>query len=140
MRQKAEELGVKIVETSACGDFFEKVSAGGVYFSEENKIGADVKKDSLSSYVQSLGILEHELIHSIQKQISPRMPIELMEYEAYIAGGNMEAVKADPEIAPLVFSMMIGHSVSTWYKLEGEKKGITLDPTWNNADYFIKKN
>ena len=119
----AKSTGVTIKSKSECGQFFNDYSyVGGVNFEKENKIGVDIDKTDSKSYSKSLGILEHELIHALQNKYHPRMPIEQMEYEAYIAGGNNELIKEHPEIAKLVFENLIGTSVKHWYEQNRKEK------------------
>lgn len=130
LRAMAEDLGVEIKSTGEFGKFFDESHAGGVYFEDQNKIGVDINTESRESYIRSINILEHELIHALQHKNSPRMPIELMEYEAYVAGGNNEALKDDPELVDFVFRYLIGNSVSHWYSFESKKRGEGISPTW----------
>ena len=127
----AKSTGVIIKSKSECGKFFEDYPyAGGVHFGEEKKVGVDINRTSFESYAKSLVILEHELIHALQKKHSPQMPIELMEYEAYIAGGNNTYIKEHPQIARLVFDSLIGASVRHWYNQTSEERGEEVTPTW----------
>ncbi len=130
LRVIAGDLGVEIKNTGEFGKFFDESHASGVYFEDQNKIGVDINTESRESYIRSINILEHELIHALQNKNSPRMPIELMEYEAYIAGGNNEALKDDPELVDFVFRHLIGASVSHWYSFESKKRGENISPTW----------
>lgn len=133
LRNLARSLGVTIQEKSECGNFFEEYSqAGAVNFDEEKKIGVSIDKNDLQAYVSGLNQLEHELIHSLQHERSPRMPVELMEYEAYIAGGNNELLREHPEMAKMVFEYLIGNSVKVWYDLESKKRGEKVKPIWQN--------
>jgi hypothetical protein len=110
-------LGVTIEEESGCGKFFEEFrQAGGVFMDNERKIGVNIKKDDVQEYARSLNTLEHELIHAIQNIRYPSMPIELMEYEAYVAGGNMGVLREDTEIVEVLFGLLIEGSVRHWYE------------------------
>ncbi len=128
LRNIAQSIGVSIKEKSECGKFFEENSVGGVHFENDNKIGVNINKNTKQSYTNSLNSLEHELIHALQHHFSPRMPIELMEYEAYIAGGNNEFLRESPEGVEVVFSDLIGASIRWWYSQESKNKGETNSP------------
>jgi hypothetical protein len=130
LRNVAKDLGTEIKSTGEFGKFFDESHAGGVYFEDRNKIGVDINSETRESYIRSINVLEHELIHALQHKYSPRMPIELMEYEAYIAGGNNEALRDDPELVDYVFRYLIGNSVSHWYSFESKKRGENISPTW----------
>lgn len=130
LRNIAEDLGAEIKSTDEFGKFFDESHAGGVYFEDQNKIGVDINYATRESYIRSINVLEHELIHALQHRNSPRMPIELMEYEAYIAGGNNEALRDDPELVDFVFRYLIGNSVSHWYSFESKKRGEDISPAW----------
>ncbi len=130
LRNVAKDLGTEIKSTGEFGKFFDESHAGGVYFEDRNKIGVDINSETRESYIRSINVLEHELIHALQHKYSPRMPIELMEYEAYIAGGNNEALRDDPELVDYVFRYLIGNSVSHWYSFESKKSGENISPTW----------
>lgn len=136
LREMAKNLDVKIRAKSECGKFFTENIAGGVFSAETNKIGVDINKNNLESYQDSLGIFEHELIHAFQEKQSPGMPIELMEYEAYIAGFNLQFLQKKQEernsieeYLGIMFNM-IGGSVGVWYKVESERRNMALKPTW----------
>ena len=140
LRQRAEELGVEIRPTSACGDFFKEYPmAGGVSFGNEKRIGMNVVKDDADTYKRSLAILEHELIHALQAKDSPLMPIELKEYEAYIARGNMDYLRTNQRAIEAVFGLLIGSSVNMWYSSRSKQLQSEIEPEWNNADYFLNK-
>ena len=140
MMQMVKSLGVKIKSKSECGKFFEENPfAGAVHFGESKQIGMDMDRTDREAYFRSLGTLEHELVHAIQQSKSASMPIELMEYEAYVAGVNMEYLRANPEaINDALFNFFIGVSVNTHYHLESEKKGARVSPVWDNPEYFLK--
>jgi len=133
--EKAKKIGVTILPKIACGSFFEETPAAGAVFisssdsgSSENKIGVDIKEDSLDNLIRSIKELEHELIHALQNKKYPSMPIEIQEYEAYASGINLIYLQKNPdEIKEIFFDFFIGGSVRTWYKLineEASKKGL----------------
>ncbi|MFA6416557.1 MAG: hypothetical protein WCW56_03745 [Candidatus Paceibacterota bacterium] len=126
-------LKTTITAKSACGQYFYDDSiASAAFFEERNNIGIDIKKQTLDSYTGSLGELEHEVIHAIQQKESQSMPIELREYEAYIAGANVDYLQENPEVIKMLFQHMVGGSVSSWYQEEGTR------PKWDNPIFFLK--
>lgn len=141
LRNIAQSIGVEIKEQSECGTYFEEAfGVNAVYFSDTKNIGLDIDKQTREAYMVSLNSLEHEVIHALQGSNDLNtMPIELMEYEAYIAGGNMQALKESPEVAEVLFSFLIGGSVQLWYSDMNKSKGLKIEPEWNKADYFLKK-
>ena len=140
LKDVAHREGVRIKEKSECGDFFEKNRvADAVHFGGEKKIGVDIDKTDVDTYNASLVKLEHELIHALQHSKSPNMPIELMEYEAYVAGGNMDVLKENQRAVELLFSYLIGGSVLFWYSSQSKQSQTKVEPQWNNPDYFLEK-
>ncbi|MEK7579568.1 MAG: hypothetical protein AAB460_03515 [Patescibacteria group bacterium] len=142
LRNIAKELAVEIKERSACGSFFtENFFAGGVHFKGEKKIGVDIKRRNLLEYRKDLRVLEHELIHALQGLNSPQMPIELAEYEAYIAGCNIEFMRTDSNIKNLesFFSFFIGGSVNHYYKYLSNKEGRKIIPKWDDPKFFLEE-
>ncbi|MEI8337842.1 MAG: hypothetical protein WCF92_01695 [bacterium] len=136
----AKKIGVKIRETSDCGSFFkDNPFANGAYLTEANQVGVDIDKTSRIKYGESLNVLEHELIHALQKKLSRSMPIELMEYEAYIAGGNVKSLKENPKAVELVFSYLIGGSVNNWYHQKSKERKAEILPKWNDPKYFLEE-
>ena len=135
----AEKFKVKINETSNCGSFFkENPDADGVYIAEENKIGLDIDKTSVYTYNASLQLLEHELIHAMQIQYYPLMPVELMEYEAYVSFVNLSKM-SDPEMAAMfLFNCGFLDSVRYGYEEASRKKGLEVKPKWNNPLFFLE--
>jgi hypothetical protein len=123
----AQKHNIEIRSTHDFDAFFkEHPYAGGAHF-EGAGIAVDVNKnESLEEYRLSLSRLEHELIHALQAKLSPRMPIEVMEYEAYIATGNTEVLKKERGLIEMLFSMLIGGSVLHWYSTQRNKS----TPPW----------
>jgi hypothetical protein len=141
LRSLAHKLNVEIREKSHCGKLIDNADgAEAVYFEETKNIGIDIDKTDLRSYIHSLNVLEHEMIHAMQfSNPTTSMPVELQEYEAYIGMGNMDALKNNPDMAEVVFEHLIGGSVQWWYSLLAKEKGIKEDPVWSKPDYFLKK-
>lgn len=131
LRSIADSLGVSIKSKSECGSYFEEYTGiGAAHFENENKIGIDINRSNLESYSKSMSTLEHELIHALQHKNSPRMPIELMEYEAYIACGNNEILRDNQDLVKTVFQYLIGTSVMHWYTQESKNRGEEVTPVW----------
>jgi hypothetical protein len=140
LRSMAKELGVPIRPKAELERFFKEKVAGAIYRDETNEIYADVDRESRRAYMSSINNLEHELIHSIQQKRFPSMPIEAMEYEAYVAGGNMEYLRRHPDqIDSTLFNYFIGSSVNFYYREKSEKTGRKVEPIWNNPEYFLRK-
>jgi hypothetical protein len=142
LRELAHKLGVRIDAKSECGQFFlENEYAGGVYMSDDKRVGANIDRENEHTYTHSLEILEHEIIHALQGANSPRMPIELMEYEAYVAGVSFEHLKKlgdedRAESLELFFSMMVGGSVRHWYHEQSMRENKETIPVWDDPNYF----
>jgi hypothetical protein len=140
----ARKYKIQIATKSECGSFFEESPmAGGVFFDQTKKVGVDLDKTSKKTYTKSLGTLEHELIHGMQNEYSPRMPIEQMEYEAYIAGANLEHLKdmeetdRDESLKAFI-GFSIGGSVQHWYSNLSKMTDKEQRPTWDDPEYFVK--
>jgi hypothetical protein len=139
----AHKHAVRIDTKSECGAFFIENSAGAVYLGDK-RIGTDVNREDIDSYVTDLGKLEHELIHALQDIYSPRMPIELQEYEAYIAGLNLEHLQEKTDEAERIqsirglFEHLIGASVRWWYSNQTKIRETELKPEWDTPEYFSK--
>jgi hypothetical protein len=140
LRQIAKELNIEIKSKSDCGKFFEEnTGAGAVHFGDDKQIGVNIDRKDLRSYANSLNTLEHELIHAIQQQESPSAPIELKEYEAYVANANLDYLKKNPEaVEEILFGFFINSSVNIYYNLESKRRGEKLSPKWDNAEFFLK--
>ena len=136
----AKDLKVRIKSRSECGKLFEENPlAGAMFQSEANEIAADINKKNLEDYRNSLHKLEHELIHVIQHKKFPTMPVELSEYEAYVADLNMAYLREHPEdIDSILFNFLIGGSVNMNYRLQSEKRGEKVVPIWDKPEYFLK--
>lgn len=142
LREKAEEIGVRIIEKSDCGKFFDKNAiVSGVSFDREEKIGISIKREDREQYSESLAVLEHELIHALQDKYSARMPIEQREYEAYLAGANPGWIRNKREnVDPVIFGFMIQNSVDHWYKSMNERREEgepEIKPVWDSPEYFL---
>lgn len=138
----AKANGVKIKSKSDCGSFFqENPWTQGAAFEHESSIGLDVNQTNLQEYKTSVLIFEHELIHAIQMKKSPDLPIEGMEYEAYVASLNIEFLKENPasDDVEFLFDYYVGGSVKHWYEEKGAENGTPVEPEWNNAEYFLAK-
>ena len=140
LMQRAQGLGVKIKSKSECGKFFEENPFAGAAYFEEEQIGADIDRADSKRYISSLNTLEHELVHAIQHRKSQRMPTELMEYEAYVSGANLEFFRKHPkEVNDIFFNFFVGGSVDVGYRLKSEKRGEIVSPEWDNPEYFLRR-
>ncbi|MGB9883219.1 MAG: hypothetical protein ACPLRN_01750 [Microgenomates group bacterium] len=130
LQEIATGIGVTILPRIACGSFFEEIlSAKAVFLSssdtgsENDKIGVDIKDETLAELIKSLLALEHELIHAQQHIRYPQMPLEVTEYEAYVASVNLKALEEDPTlIRDAFFDFFVGGSTRTGYRLLNEDR------------------
>jgi len=123
LKEIAEVNGVKVRLKNDCGSFFGKYAmAGGVYLNTEKTIGVDINKETKDDYTKSLATLEHELIHALQHKHYPGMPVEVQEYEAYVAGWNIDYLRDKPESKEIVFGFGVMGSIKHWYT--GIKKQV----------------
>jgi len=139
LRKIAEENDVFIKEISACGSFSKEYPCvGGVSLIDNNAVGVNIDRSNESIYAESILILEHELIHSLQHKHQPAMPIEQAEYEAYIANINPEAVKnAGAEGLEIYFGFFIRGSVDIFYRSVSNERNEVVMPVWDNPEYFL---
>ena len=139
LRELAEVNGVDIRSRSDCGNFFEKnTMAGGVSLDYQSILGIDMVKENSESYTRSLNTFEHELIHALQDKYYPSMPIEVKEYEAYVANWNIDRLRSDVEVLKTAFEMGVSSSVGQWYREQSESAGKNIAPVWKNPEYFLK--
>ena len=147
LRDLAKKMKVDIRSQSECGKVYEELSkTGGVYFSDVGLgggvAGVNINKENLRSYNKSLGVLEHELIHAMQNDRYPDMPIEIREYEAWFANIDAEKIRRDPEHLEPVFASYVGGSVSRWYQAinedRDEKSELEMKPDWKDPEFFLK--
>lgn len=132
LRAIAVQEGVEISNRSDCGSFFTKFpSAAAAYFDENNRAGVTIDKGDYATYIQSLSYLEHEMIHALQFKRTPSMPIEVMEYEAFMAEGDFTNLEQ-------TFVRANG-SVMSWYEQLSEKAKKPVVPAWDAADFFIRE-
>lgn len=141
LRRIAKQRGVIVRSKSDSGDFFDEFDAIAT-FSKENDltITVDIDRGSLESYISGLKDLEHEIIHALQSD-SDNMPIEVREYEAYIATVDPKFIDALVEFDSLeeYFSDVIGGSVNAHYAQLSSKAGGKVAPHWDNPDYFLQR-
>ncbi|PJE75612.1 hypothetical protein COV04_04270 [Candidatus Uhrbacteria bacterium CG10_big_fil_rev_8_21_14_0_10_48_11] len=139
LKRIAKSIATRIKPTSEFGKFFKEYPiADAVHFENDRQIGVDINRDDLREYRRSLSRLEHELIHGLQNQGAPSMPIELKEYEAYVANMNVDYMKAHPEdIDDILFGALVGASVDLYYQYESQKMGKEILPEWNNPAFFL---
>lgn len=130
LKEIARRIGVTILPRIACGSFFEETHTAMAVFlpssdtgSIEDKIGVDIKDETLAELIKSLLALEHELIHAQQHVRYPRMPLEVSEYEVYVASVNLEALEEDPTlIKDAFFDFFVGGSTRIGYRLLNEDR------------------
>lgn len=138
LRDLAEANGVEIRSKSDYGKFFEKYPiAGGAYMENDKSIVIGVEKTDTKKYFEGVTSLEHETIHSLQNKYYPNMPIEVMEYEAYVANWNIDYLRGNRDAIQVVFDFGVGASVGYWYKQQSEDSGENILPVWNSPEYFL---
>ena len=138
LRNLAEVNRVEIRSKSDCGKFFEENPiAGAVYFDHNKSVGVGIEKTDIKKYLEGVTSLEHETIHSLQDKYYPEMPIEVMEYEAYIANWNIDYLRSNRDAIKVVFDFGIGISVGHWYKEQSEELGEIVRPSWDSPEYFL---
>jgi hypothetical protein len=138
LRELADGNGVRVRSKSDCGNFFEKYPfAGAVYLDQEKTVGVNIDKKSQDNYLKSLLLLEHELIHALQYKYYPGMPVEIQEYEAYVAGWNIDYLRENPEKVSDIFGFFVMGSVKHWYQETSENIHETLEPVWDSPEYFL---
>ncbi len=138
LRGLAEFNGIEIRSKSDCGKFFEKnTMAGAAYFGNSKSIGVGIEKNDMKKYFEGITSLEHETIHSLQSKFYPEMPIEVMEYEAYVANWNIDYLRSNKDTVGVVFSFGVGGSVGYWYKEQSEVLGEVVQPIWDSPEYFL---
>ncbi len=141
LREIARKNQVDIRNKSACGRFFQENITSGVYLTEPNAAGVDIDKSGEKEYWNDLLALRHELIHALQHIRYPGMPIEVMEYEAYISELNVELLRQHPEDIEDILGYYIFDSVAFWYKNRNKKRGQgepKIKPVWDNPEFFLR--
>ena len=134
LRKTAKKEKISIREKNEFGNFFEEHgAAGAVYFEENNSIGVDISYESKLDLRKSAQMLEHEMIHALQKKYYPEMPVEIMEYEAYLASWNIDFLEEDPDVIHDVFAFYVYGSVKFSYSEKG------LKPEWDSPRWFLKQ-
>lgn len=141
LRNKAKDTGIIVREKSDCGEL-NKVSCTAAFIPDSKSIGINIDKTDRKKYLDGLVNFEHELIHSLQNKFYPQMPIEQEEYEAYVAGLNIDDLKNDSKqtISDLFGSPVAGIycSINHWYRETSKETGSNIEPLWDNAEYFLK--
>lgn len=121
LRERAKKIGVEIRNKDELNEFFNKYhQAAGVSLGSEKIIGIGIEKSSLRDYQRSIGILEHEMIHALQKRHYPGKNCELREYEAYLANINTEVIKKHG--ARTFFELFPLASTRADYKIASDEK------------------
>ena len=139
LHRMAEANNVTIRSTDEHVRFFDEYMASASYDHDLHSVFVDMEKNSEGKYWDGLVTLEHELIHAEQNVHNTGMPVELREYEAYVATMNMPKFKdMSEEIEFVMFSFCIGVSTNIWYA-QNEKSGKgPVEPVWRDPAYFLK--
>jgi hypothetical protein len=133
LKKTAIREKVSIRNKNEFGNFFEEHGAAGAVYSEENNsIGVNISYESKIDLRKSAQMLEHELIHALQKKYYPEMPVEIMEYEAYLSSWNIDFLEEKPDVIHDIFSFYVYGSVNFNYSEKG------LKPEWDNPRWFLK--
>lgn len=133
LKNKAKSEGITIKKKNEMGSFFKENSqAGAVFDSKQNVIGCDIKDETREELLHSALELEHELIHGLQHKHYPDMPIELKEYEAYLAAWNINYLVEHQNNLELTVHLSMWGSVNFNYKDRDEV------PIWDNPEWFLK--
>lgn len=132
--QIAEKNNLKIKPKEYDAKFFEENENAEAKFEKDTMtIVFDLNNETEKKYRISLRNLEHELIHGLQSLNYPNMPIEVMEYEAYVAGSSVELMKKSSKFLwSNIFGTGLVGSVMNWYKRQDKV------PEWDNAEWFLK--
>jgi hypothetical protein len=129
----AQQNNIPIRSSTEYQAFFSKFSSvGGVYDDALRSIFVPlVDRNNTQMLTKYAGSLEHELIHGLQDKQYPGMPIEAMEYEAYV-GANMSLgyLMSNPiDAIDTIFSFYVRGSVNHWYYEKQEiKPWINIQP------------
>lgn len=136
LRQTAEENGVEIVGLSNF-EFPKNITPPKAVFDPEAKqIGIDIDKSEPDLYATSIRILEHEVIHLLQRTREPLMPIEVMEYEAHVAGLDIDDFD-DVEAMQDMFRRRVYRSIISYYQTQIAHTKEKIVPEWYSVEYFI---
>lgn len=140
LKEIAKNNGIEIRSKHEYSRLFDENPSVGAMSLDGGKVVVDLDRNSEKGYNKSLKQMEHEIIHGLQEKYAKSMPVEEMEYEAYLSNGNIQFLKDDPEaINEIFFGTLIGGSVKVYYDLESERRGETYSPVWDNPNYFIEK-
>lgn len=83
--------------------------------------------------VQDIKLLEHELVHALQKIVDPEMPYEHREAEAYLAVDIVDEDLRKPNMRHYLFSL-IKFSSETDYRVDG------ITPPWFAKNHQVFDN
>lgn len=129
----AEENNLKIRPKEWDEQFFIDNDVTAKFEPDTSTIVVDLDDQSERKYRVGLKSLEHELIHGLQVARYPNMPIEVMEYEAYVASAPIEMMKKSSLVKELrVFKFELTGSVFNWYKRQGRM------PEWDTPEWFLE--
>lgn len=129
----AEQNGLAIRPREWDKEFFDNNDVTAKFEMDTGTIVFDLNDENERKLRISLKAFEHELVHGLQVAKYPNMPIEVMEYEAYVVSAPIELMKRSGKSMDLkVFVHEVAGSVMNWYKRQGEW------PEWNDPEYFLK--
>lgn len=130
LREIAEENGVDIRHGYEFQQFFDETpDAGAVFMPKYNAAVVPLSED----LIKLAGYLEHEIIHGLQYKFYPRLTLRMMEYEAYVAGGNTRVLVSDPSI----FGLMVNMSLSVDESLKKKEANNALYEAKDLVDYLL---
>jgi hypothetical protein len=144
LKKRLRDEGINFRDGLEMGEFFaHNPSASGVFDEEENIVAVKhINRNDFVDFYQALSEMEHELIHALQHKYSPRMPIELMEYEAYLGANFMAEKLLESDADRTAFALhdvLFGNfcimgSVNWWYSDASKSRGVTVSPEWSTYD------
>ncbi len=145
LKDIAKKKKVHIRNKLDCDKLFsEDNDIGAVYLYERRAIGVDIDEKNEKTYLASLFTLEHEIIHSLQDIKFSRLPIEVVEYEAYVAALDLEYLEEEPEEIGWNFfgGNYVGGSVKRFYERGNEERNKNgediIEPEWKDPEFFLK--
>lgn len=139
LTELARSNDIEIRPVNEYGKFFaEQNISRAAYLEEERTVVNSVDKTTRETYLRGIIQLEHELIHGLQHKYYPEMPIELAEYEAYVASWNIDYLRDHQENLKTVFNVGLTYSVFADFDDKSEKLGREIKPIWDSPEYFLR--
>jgi len=133
LKKMAKKEKVSIRSKDEFGNFFKEHPAAAVYEEENNTIGVNISYESKEDLRKGAQMLEHEMIHALQKKYYPDMPIEVMEYEAYLSSWNVDYLVEKEDMLEDAIGFFILGSVRHFYK----EKDLKME--WDSPRWFLKQ-